>query len=58
MSVPGGGVWLHVAAHQRRPSACAAGTIATTWVGRGEHPELCGRCVGNLVEPGEVRRFA
>jgi len=23
-----------------------------------EHPELCGRCVGNLVLPGEQRRFS
>ena len=22
------------------------------------HPELCARCVGNLAEPGETRRFA
>jgi isoleucyl-tRNA synthetase len=23
-----------------------------------QHPQLCARCVGNLVEPGESRRFA
>jgi len=23
-----------------------------------EHPELCGRCVVNLSEPGEERRYA
>jgi isoleucyl-tRNA synthetase len=24
-----------------------------------EHPDLCGRCIGNLPEgPGEVRRYA
>jgi len=23
-----------------------------------QHPELCARCVGNLAEPGETRRFA
>jgi len=51
------GVWLRV-----RPSEAAkcvrcwhhtpaVGTIAG-------HPELCDRCVTNLAEPGETRRYA
>ena len=55
--VPGGGVWLRVQPsshkkcvrcwHQRAD----VGSVA-------EHPELCGRCVTNLTEPGESRRYA
>ena len=56
-SVPGGGVWLQV----RRT---AAPKCVRCWHHRAdvgstvEHPELCSRCVANLVAPGEVRRFA
>ena len=51
------GVWLRVSvsAHpkcvrcwQHRPDVGASG----------EHPELCGRCIGNLALPGEQRRFS
>jgi isoleucyl-tRNA synthetase len=55
--VPGGGVWLQV-----RPTAavkCVRCWHHTDDVGSvAAHPELCGRCVGNLAEPGETRRFA
>jgi isoleucyl-tRNA synthetase len=55
--LPGGGVWLRVqpSAHKKCVRCwhhCAdIGTVA-------EHPELCGRCVTNLSEPGETRRYA
>jgi isoleucyl-tRNA synthetase len=55
--VPGGGVWLKV---QRT----AAPKCARCWhhckeVGASSaHPELCGRCIGNISGPGETRRFA
>jgi isoleucyl-tRNA synthetase len=56
-SVPGGGVWLQV-----RPTTaakCVRCWHHTVDVGSvAAHPELCGRCVGNLAEPGEARRFA
>ncbi len=57
VSVPGGGVWLQV----RRT---AAPKCVRCWHHRAdvgstvEHPELCSRCVANLIPPGEVRRFA
>ncbi len=57
VSVSGGGVWLQV----RRT---AAPKCVRCWHHRAdvgstvEHPELCSRCVANLVAPGEVRRFA
>jgi isoleucyl-tRNA synthetase len=61
-AVPGAGfeegtVWLRVSVSpdpkcvrcwQHRPDVGASG----------EHPELCGRCVGNLTLPGEQRRFS
>ena len=56
-SVPGGGVWLKV----RRTAAtkCVRCWHHTDDVGTiAAHPELCGRCVGNLAGPGETRRFA
>jgi isoleucyl-tRNA synthetase len=52
-----GGVWLRVSVApdpkcvrcwQHRPDVGASS----------EHPELCGRCVGNLALPGEQRRFS
>jgi isoleucyl-tRNA synthetase len=55
--IEGGGVWLQVRASrevkcvrcwQRRPDV---GVSA-------DHPELCGRCVGNLSLPGESRRYS
>jgi isoleucyl-tRNA synthetase len=56
-SVPGGGTWLAVS----RTSApkCVRCWHHTDDVGSvAAHPELCARCVGNLSEPGETRRFA
>ena len=35
------------------PSACAAGTTATTSARIAAHPQLCGRCVENVEGPGE-----
>ena len=55
--VPGGGVWLRVqpSSHQKCVRCwhhrADVGTVAA-------HPELCGRCVTNLAEPGESRRYA
>jgi isoleucyl-tRNA synthetase len=49
------GVWLAV-----RPTAAAK--CVRCWHHRADvgaeaaHPELCGRCVGNLSMPGETRR--
>jgi isoleucyl-tRNA synthetase len=52
-----GGVWIRVSVSpdpkcvrcwQHRPEVGASG----------EHPELCGRCIGNLSLPGEQRRFS
>ena len=56
-SVPGGGAWLKVARTQAPKCVrcwhhrADVGSVA-------EHPELCGRCVVNLSEPGEERRYA
>jgi isoleucyl-tRNA synthetase len=55
--VPGGGVWISV----RRT---AAPKCVRCWHHRAEvgqsaaHPELCGRCIGNVTGPGETRRYA
>jgi isoleucyl-tRNA synthetase len=55
--IEGGGVWLQVRASsevkcvrcwQRRPDVGVSP----------DHPELCGRCVGNLSLPGETRRYS
>jgi isoleucyl-tRNA synthetase len=56
-SVPGGGVWLRV---QRTSAAkCVRCWHHVDDVGKsGEHPELCGRCIGNISGPGETRRYA
>jgi isoleucyl-tRNA synthetase len=51
------GLWLHV--RRSDEAKCVrcwhkradVGTVAA-------HPELCGRCVGNLEGPSETRRFA
>jgi isoleucyl-tRNA synthetase len=57
LSVEGGGVWLRV-------RVAAAPKCVRCWQHRadvgaaGEHPLLCGRCVGNLALPGEMRRYA
>ncbi len=56
-SVSGGGVWLQV-------GRTAAIKCVRCWhhcadVGQSaEHPELCGRCIGNITGPGETRRYA
>ena len=55
--VAGGGVWLRVQPSSHRKCVrcwhhrADIGSVA-------EHPELCGRCVTNLAEPGESRRYA
>ena len=57
-SVPdGAGVWLQV---QRTVAAkCVRCWHHCDDVGHSsEHPELCGRCIGNLSGPGEMRRYA
>ncbi len=55
-SVEGGGVWIRV-----RPSGdrkCVRCWHHRPDVGASaQHPELCGRCAGNLGLPGERRRF-
>ena len=56
-SVAGGGVWLTV---QRTGAAkCVRCWHHREDVGATpEHPELCGRCVGNISGHGETRRYA
>jgi isoleucyl-tRNA synthetase len=55
--IEGGGVWIQV-----RPSTHAK--CIRCWQHRPdvgvspEHPEICGRCVGNLALPGETRRYS
>ena len=53
----GGGVWICV-----RPSSevkCVRCWHHRPDVGVSpEHPDICGRCVGNLTLPGETRRFS
>jgi len=53
----GGAVWIQV-----RPSSqpkCVRCWHHRPDVGQSpEHPELCGRCVGNLSLPGEARRYS
>jgi isoleucyl-tRNA synthetase len=55
--IEGSGVWIQV-----RPSAhtkCIRCWHHRPDVGVSpEHPELCGRCVGNLTLPGETRRYS
>ncbi len=57
LSIEGGGVWIQV-----RPSSevkCVRCWHHRPDVGAApEHPELCGRCVGNLALPGETRTFS
>jgi isoleucyl-tRNA synthetase len=56
-SVAGGGVWLQVRA--TAATKCVRCWHHTEDVGSvAAHPGLCARCVGNLAEPGESRRFA
>jgi len=55
--VPGGGVWITV----QRTSApkCVRCWHHCADVGASaEHPQLCGRCIGNITGPGETRRYA
>jgi isoleucyl-tRNA synthetase len=56
-SVPGGGVWVRV---QRTGAAkCVRCWHHVDDVGQsGEHPELCGRCIGNISGTGETRWYA
>jgi isoleucyl-tRNA synthetase len=56
-SVPGGGVWLRV---QRTGAAkCVRCWHHVDDVGQSAgHPELCGRCIGNISGAGETRRYA
>ena len=57
VSVPGGGAWLRV----QRTSAekCVRCWQHRDDVGASsEHPELCGRCIGNISGHGETRRYA
>jgi len=55
--IEGGGVWIAV-----KPSSevkCVRCWHHRPDVGVSpEHPDLCGRCVGNLTLPGETRRFS
>ena len=56
-SVPGGGVWLKVA-RTGAPKCVRCWHLREDVGSVAEHPELCRRCVGNLSEPGETRRYA
>jgi isoleucyl-tRNA synthetase len=56
-SVDGAGVWIRV-------QPCADPKCVRCWhhrpeVGQSaEHPQICSRCIGNLVLPGERRRYS
>ncbi len=53
----GGGVWIQVRASTQ--AKCVRCWHHRPDVGQSpEHPELCGRCVGNLSLPGETRRYS
>jgi len=56
-SVEGGGVWIAV--RRSADAKCVRCWHHRPDVGEvSEHPELCARCVGNLVMPGEQRRYS
>jgi len=56
-SVPGGGVWIAV--QRTSASKCLRCWHHREDVGAAsEHPELCGRCAGNISGHGETRRYA
>ena len=56
-SVPGGGVWLQ--ARRTVAPKCVRCWHHCDDVGQSAtHPQLCGRCIGNIAGPGELRRFA
>jgi len=56
-SVPGGGAWLRV--QRTGAEKCVRCWHHRDDVGAlSEHPELCGRCVGNISGHGETRRYA
>jgi isoleucyl-tRNA synthetase len=55
--IEGGGVWIQVRASTQ--PKCVRCWHHRPDVGIApEHPELCGRCVGNLSLPGETRRYS
>ncbi|HEY3731502.1 MAG TPA: isoleucine--tRNA ligase [Steroidobacteraceae bacterium] len=52
-----GGVWLQVRPSSQRK--CVRCWHHRPDVGQSaDHPEICGRCVGNLFLPGEMRRYS
>ena len=52
-----GGVWLRVQASEHKK--CVRCWHHCADVGsHTEHPEICGRCISNLAEPGATRRYA
>jgi isoleucyl-tRNA synthetase len=56
-TVTGGGVWLRVQPSEHKK--CVRCWHHCSDVGsHSEHPEICGRCISNLAEPGATRRFA
>ena len=53
----GAGVWLRVQPSEHKK--CVRCWHHCADVGsHSEHPEICGRCISNLAEPGATRRFA
>jgi isoleucyl-tRNA synthetase len=56
-SVEGGGVWIRVQVAQD-PKCVRCWQHRPDVGASSEHPKLCARCVGNLVLPGESRRFS
>ncbi len=56
-TVTGGGVWLRVQPSEH-PKCVRCWHHCADVGTHSEHPELCGRCIGNLAEPGATRRFA
>ena len=53
-SVPGGGVWIRVQPYAQ-PKCVRCWHHRADVGASAEHPELCGRCIGNLALPGEAR---
>ncbi|MFI4869133.1 MAG: isoleucine--tRNA ligase [Steroidobacterales bacterium] len=57
LEAAGGGVWIQVRVSPQ--PKCIRCWHHRTDVGKSsQHPQLCGRCIGNLALPGETRRYS
>jgi isoleucyl-tRNA synthetase len=57
LSIEGGAVWIQVCV-SAQPKCVRCWHHRPDVGASPEHPELCGRCAGNLSLPGETRRYA